>query len=147
VTYTTRERALTLDDYEAMMDLWRRAGLNSIRPQGRDSPRALAAQIAGGTQHILGLEADNGLVALIVATHDGRKGWLNRLAVDPAHRGQGLARRLIASAERWLKTQGIEVLAVLIEQDNEASLQLFASAGYELSPDILYLSKRPDPTA
>ena len=70
-----------------------------------------------------------------------------RLAVDPAYRGRGLARRLIAAAEEWLATKSIVVWAVLIERENERSLQLFKSAGYELGTDILYLSKRPGAAA
>ena len=141
------ERTLSLDDYEAIMDLWQRAGLTSIRPQGRDSRAAFARQLASGVQHIIGLEDGGRLVVAIVATHDGRKGWLNRLAVAPAYRGQGLARRLIAAAEQWLASQDILVWAVLIEEDNEPSLRLFQSAGYVLAPDILYLSKRPSAAA
>jgi len=140
---TISQRTLTLDDHEAILDLWQRSGLPSIRPLGRDSHNAMADQFATGVQHIIGLEEGDRLVALIVATHDGRKGWLNRLAVDPAYRHRGLARRLIASAEEWLALQGIIVWAVLIEDNNPSSLQLFQSEGYQLSPDILYLSKRP----
>ncbi|HUW15275.1 MAG TPA: GNAT family N-acetyltransferase [Anaerolineae bacterium] len=137
------ERPLTLDDYDAILDLWRRSGLTSIRPEGRDSRPAFARQFASGVQHIIGLEDGDRLLATIVATHDGRKGWLNRLVVDESHRRQGLARRLIIAAEQWLAAQGVDVWAVLIEDDNDPSLQLFQSAGYILARDILYLSKRP----
>ena len=142
-TKELEERTLTLDDYEAIMALWRRAGLTSIRPQGRDSREAFARQFASGVQHIVGLEHDSSLVAVIVVTHDGRKGWLNRLVVDPTHRSRGLARRLVTAAEQWLASQGIAVWAVLIEGGNDPSLQLFQSEGYVPGPHILYLSKRP----
>ena len=138
-----RERPLTIDDYDAIMDLWRNSGLASIRPEGRDSRVAFARQIASAVQHIIGLEDNGRLVATIVATHDGRKGWLNRLVVDASDRRQGHARHLIAAAEAWLAAQDIVVWAVLIEDDNDPSLQLFQSAGYVLARDILYLSKRP----
>jgi len=137
------ERPLSIDDYDAIMDLWRRSGLASIRPKGRDSRLALARQFASGVQHIVGLEDDGRLLATIVATHDGRKGWLNRLVVDETHRRRGLARRLILAAEEWLAAQDVVVWAVLIEDDNDPSLQLFQSSGYIPARDILYLSKRP----
>ena len=143
ISSNVRQRALMLDDHEAMLDLWHRSGLSSIRPQGRDSLAAFARQIASGVQQTIGLEDDGRLVAIIVATHDGRKGWLNRLAVDHAYRGRGLARHVIKAAEGWLATRDILVWAVLIEDDNETSIQLFESAGYVPAPHILYLSKRP----
>jgi GNAT superfamily N-acetyltransferase len=87
------------------------------------------------------------LIAAIVVTHDSRKGWLNRLAVDPTRRRQGLASRLIRAAEEHLWEQGIRVIGVLIEDWNSASLALFAQAGYVDHPGVRYLSKRPGPEA
>lgn len=134
-------RRLGLEDYDALLALWQRAGLHSLRPHGRDSREALARQLASGVQTILGLEAEGQLVGAVIATHDSRKGWINRLAVDPAHRRRGYGARLIAAAEEALREQGIHVIAALIEPDNDASLALFRKAGYS-EMEIHYLSKR-----
>jgi ribosomal protein S18 acetylase RimI-like enzyme len=133
-------RRLTVDDYDAILEVWRRAGLESIRPQGRDSREAFAAQLARG-QVVLGLEDMGRLLACVVITDDARKGWINRLAVDPEYRRQGLAARLIAEAENDLRTRGFRVFAALIEDDNAASLSLFQREGYK-THDIVYVSKR-----
>ena len=138
---------LTPDDHQAILSLWHQTGLKSIRPLGRDSREAMEHQAASGVQAILGLLDKRRLIAVIVVTHDGRKGWLNRLAVDADYRGQGLARRLIREAEDWLSDQGIDVWAALIEDYNNSSLELFRSDGYTVHDDIIYLSKRPDPGA
>jgi len=45
-----------------------------------------------------GLFQGEELVGSVLASHDERKGWLNRLAVAPNHRRRGPARRLIAAA-------------------------------------------------
>jgi ribosomal protein S18 acetylase RimI-like enzyme len=133
-------RRLTGDDDDAILEVWRRAGLESIRPQGRDSREAFAAQLARG-QVVLGLEDMGRLLACVVITDDARKGWINRLAVDPEYRRQGLAARLIAEAENDLRTRGFRVFAALIEDDNAASLSLFQREGYK-THDIVYVSKR-----
>ena len=134
---------LGLDDYDELLTLWQRGGLHSLRPQGRDSRAALAQQLASGVQTILGLSIDGRLVGAVIATHDSRKGWINRLVIDPDHRRRGHAARLIAAAEKTLHEQGMRVIAVLIEDDNPASLALFQKVGYvELTPPIHYLSKR-----
>jgi ribosomal protein S18 acetylase RimI-like enzyme len=134
-------RRLELADYDALFTLWQRAGLTSLKPNGRDSREAFAQQLASGVQTVLGLENDRQLIGAVVATHDGRKGWINRLVVDPAHRRQGHARRLIAAAEATLKAQGMHVIACLIEGWNETSLALFQGKGY-VPGDVCYLSKR-----
>ena len=140
---SSRVRRLEIDDYDALLDLWRRAGLHSLRPQGRDSRAALAGQLTSGTLTILGIDVDGQLVGAVVATHDSRKGWINRLAVDPHHRKRGHAARLITAAEDWLGEQGIHIVACLIEAGNDASLALFRKAGYsELPTKLRYLTKR-----
>ncbi len=136
-------RQLGLDDYEELLALWRRAGLHSLRPQGRDSRASLARQLTSGVQTILGLETDGQLVGAVIATHDSRKGWINRLAVAPDHRRRGYAARLIAAAEEVLREQGMCVIAALVESDNPTSLALFRKVGYvEIDLRIHYLTKR-----
>ncbi len=136
-------RRLGLDDYDELLALWQRAGLHSLKPQGRDSRAGLTRQLASTVQIILGLEVDGQLVGAIVATHDSRKGWINRLVVGPDHRRRGYAARLIAAAEETLREQDIHVIAALVESDNPASLALFRKVGYvESDPGIHYLTKR-----
>jgi N-acetylglutamate synthase len=137
---------LSESDYEEILDLWKRAGL-SIQAEGRDSAASFARQMGSGIQRVPGLREGKRLVAVAVLTHDGRKGWINRLAVDPAHRHRGLARRLIAEAERWFTQElGLEVWASLIERDNTASRVLFERLGYSRH-DLVYVSKRTRPGA
>lgn len=137
---------LTQAHYAAILDLWQRAGL-SVRPAGRDAPEAFAQQLQGGQQRVIGLRDGQKLIAVAILTHDGRKGWINRLAVDPAYRRRGLAGRLVAEAERWFtQTLGLEIWAALIEGDNQASLSLFDALGYQRH-DVVYVSKRTRPEA
>ena len=135
-------RRLTADDYDAILLLWQRAGLDSIRPQGRDSREAFADQLARG-QVVLGLEDAHAgkLVACVVITDDTRKGWINRLAVDPEYRRHGLAARLIAEAENDLRARGFKIFGALIESENIASLKLLQREKYK-AHDIVYVSKR-----
>jgi ribosomal protein S18 acetylase RimI-like enzyme len=136
-------RRLTLDDYDRWMEVWERAGLHTTRPQGRDSRLAFEGQLASGTHVMLGLELGGDLIGVVLITHDGRKGWINRLAVLPEYRRQGHAVRLVGEAERVLRELGMTVIAALIEGGNDASLALFARLGYTEQPGgIHYLSKR-----
>lgn len=135
-------RELDLEDYDDLLDLWKRAGLHSLKPHGRDSVEAVGRQLDSGVQTILGLEIDGRLVGAVVATHDSRKGWINRLAVAPAHRRRGYGARLVRAAEEVLHDQGIRIIAALVEGDNRTSLALFERCGYAVSSDIHYVSKR-----
>jgi ribosomal protein S18 acetylase RimI-like enzyme len=133
---------LKADDYPRIMALWQAAELH-VRSMGRDSREAFERQLAGGIQTAVGVETESGdLIGVVLVTHDGRKGWINRLAIHPDWRRQGLAKSLIAAAEDLLHKQGIDVIAALIEPKNTASLKLFQATGYFDSPGIHYVTKR-----
>lgn len=134
-------RRLTIDDHAAILELWQRAGLHSIRPEGRDSRSEFAKQFAGG-QIAIGLEEDGQLIGAVLATHDTRKGWINRLAIDPHHRRQGYGEQLVHAAEDALREVGLHLMAAFIEEGNAASLALFEKLGYAAHPKIVYVSKR-----
>lgn len=95
-----------------------------------------------GVQTAIGLREGERLIAVALATHDSRKGWINRLAVEPAYRRRGLGMQLIRLCEEHFRSQGVEVWAALIEDWNAASLALFRKAGYDLSDAITYASRR-----
>jgi len=137
-------KELTLEDYQEMIALWERAGLPH-RPQGRDSRTAIAAQLERDPELFLGAFSQGKLIGTVIGSDDGRKGWLNRLAIDPDYRRQGIARMLIAEAERRLKARGRKIIAVLVEDWNDVSLKLFQKCDYILDRSILYLSKREGP--
>lgn len=135
-------KRLTKDDHSRIMALWEAAGLH-CKPKGRDTYEGFGAQLASGIQIALGVEDEVGeLIGVALTTHDSRKGWINRLAVHPAHRRRDMARELIVAAEKTLREQGMNIIAVLIEPGNDVSLALFEAAGYVDWPDMHYLSKR-----
>ena len=137
---------LGTDEYDEILALWARAGL-PVRPEGRDAPDRFARQMADPRQRVVGLRENVTLIAVVVLTHDGRKGWINRLAVDPAYRRRRLAGRLVAEAERWFgEDQGLEIWAALIEGANRDSQALFAALDYHRH-DVVYVSKRTRPEA
>ncbi len=138
-------RPLVAADVEAILALWRAAGLEH-KPAGRDRPEALAAQIAAAAGLFLGAEVEGVLVGTVLGSIDGRqKGWVNRLAVDPRYRRQGLAACLLAAVEETLLARGALLVTALIEVENAPSIGLFQASGYEQVPGILYLRKRLNP--
>ena len=134
-------RQLTPGDYEGIIGLWERVGLPA-KPKGRDSRTKLSRQMKQSPDFFLGAEVRGKLVGVIVASSDGRKGYLNRIAVDPDCRGQGIAQRLTLAAEDALRRTGIKIITLLVERDNIPSIQLAHKLGYVEHPDIIYFSKR-----
>jgi ribosomal protein S18 acetylase RimI-like enzyme len=134
------------EDYDRVMALWAESGL-PLKPRGRDSRDSIARQVLSPNVRFLVAEAGNGgrIVGTVLATHDGRKGWINRLAVDAGLRRQGVGARLIRAAESWLEEEGMDILACLIEEDNAVSMAVFEKLGYTKHPEIIYFAKRKFP--
>lgn len=139
-------RYLTRAELPLLVAVWNLAGLTT-RPAGRDHPDRLAAELAEYPRNFLGAFEDGKLVGACIATWDGRRAWINRLAVVPARRRTGVARALVAAAEAELRSRGARLIAVLVEPENSASLALFGRLGYRDVPRAVYLSKRDRPDA
>ncbi len=138
----TEIRTLTIGDYDAIIDLWKRAGL-PFKPKGRDSEKTTEKQMKAFPEFFIGAFQEKKLVGVTIASYDGRmKGWINRLAVDPEYRRRGIAGKLIQTAEKTLENHGATIFCALIEIPNEESLSLFQKMGYTAHRDILYISKR-----
>jgi len=137
-------RKLTIDDYDGLCALWEAARL-PYKPNGRDTCEKIATQIDGDCSIYLAAEEDGRLVGAILGTHDGRKGWINRLAVSPDHRGRGIATMLVRAVEKACIELGIEIFACQIEDWNTTSMAIFDHLGYTRHDDIIYFTKRLRP--
>jgi ribosomal protein S18 acetylase RimI-like enzyme len=135
-------RKLTIKDYDAIIKLWGHAGLPH-KSKGRDSKEVIERQMREFPDFFLGAFRENKLVGVVIGSYESRmKGWINRLAVDPEYRRQGIGERLVARMEETLKRRGARILAALIEMPNEESFELFQKMGYKSHKDILYVTKR-----
>lgn len=84
---------------------------------------------------------DAAVVASVMAGYDGHRGSINYLAVDPAHRRDGLAGRMLGVVERELETLGCPKVSLQVRAGNDATLDFYAARGY--TPDhTVVLGKR-----
>ncbi|MFH2037161.1 MAG: GNAT family N-acetyltransferase [Candidatus Zixiibacteriota bacterium] len=134
-------RHLDSSDYEEIISLWSRTGL-SYKRTGRDSIESMSKDFKRPDTCFFGMFDGNKMIGVVIATSDGRKGWINRLAIDPDYRGRSFAGYLIREAENFLHGLGIKVIAALIEDENTPSMSTFTKEGYICMPSILYFSKR-----
>jgi len=140
----TRIRRLRADDYDRLIRLWNEAGLDH-RPLGRDRREGIEREISGPMSIFLVAEEGRQMVGVVLGTHDGRKGWINRLAVAPGVRGRGIGRALVDAVEAQLAALGIGIVTCLIEEWNADSMRFFEAIGYVEHRECTYYSKRMRP--
>jgi ribosomal protein S18 acetylase RimI-like enzyme len=75
--------------------------------------------------------ADGRLVGAVLAGHDGRRGFVYHLAVDPGARGHGLGRELVSRALAVLRKQGVRRVLLLVASDNAGGRAFWRRCGWE----------------
>jgi ribosomal protein S18 acetylase RimI-like enzyme len=133
-------RPMTIGDYDGVYDLWLRTpgmGLNTTD----DSREGIARYLQRNpTTSFVAL--DEGLIiGVIMAGHDGRRGYIHHTAVLPAYRRQGVARRLVDSAMAALETEGIHKAALVAFARNETGNAFWEGIGFTRRDDLVYRNK------
>jgi len=137
-------RKFKIEDYEQLIQLWIDAGL-PFKPKGRDRKKEFEKQIKKAGNLYLSAFQDKKLIGFITASHNQRKGWINRLVVHPDFQKKGIATLLIKKAEEFFIKAGVDIFVSLIEDWNERSMKFFEKSGYKSHREIIYYTKRNDP--
>jgi ribosomal protein S18 acetylase RimI-like enzyme len=122
-------------DVEAVIALWRRCNLT--RPW--NDPAADIALARHGPNATVLVGRDNGAVAAsALVGHDGHRGWVYYVAVDPDRRQNGYGRAIMDAAEDWLRRAGIAKLQLMVRPDNAIVQAFYESIGYDEQERIVY---------
>jgi ribosomal protein S18 acetylase RimI-like enzyme len=132
VNSLTSTAALTVKPIEdseipEVIALWQRCG--STRPWNDPAADIAFARKENNATVLLG-RSDGALVASVLVGHDGHRGWVYYVTVDPDHRFKGYGRAIMASAEEWLRARGIEKLQLMVRGDNARVHAFYQSLGY-----------------
>ena len=85
----------------------------------------------------------HGLAGYAVAGRSLERGYLQRLAVDPAHQGHGLGTALVLDALWWLRRRGATSTLVNTQEANDAALALYERLGFRRQAEGLAVLHRP----
>lgn len=97
-----------------------------------------ARAVLEGVPRVGFLSIDDRAIARVSVT--GEWAGIAAIEVDPDHRGQGLARRLLTTALAWAGERGADKAFAQITPDNAASLALHADFGFGTHHAYRYLA-------
>ena len=122
-------------DVSDVVALWQRCGLT--RPWNDPaSDIALARRNPNST--VLVGRTGGAIVATAMVGHDGHRGWVYYVAVDPDRQKKGLGRAIMDAAEQWLRAAGLPKLQLLVRRENAQAGAFYQSIGYEEADTIVF---------
>ena len=133
-------RPMTIADYDGVYDLWISTpgmGLNTTD----DSREGLARYLRRNPTTCFVAEEAGRIVGVILAGHDGRRGFIYHTAVRPEYRKQGIATQLVEQAMAALEQEGIHKAALVVFERNALGNAFWERIGFEERTDLVYRNR------
>ena len=122
-------------DAKVIVTLWEKCELT--RPW--NDPKAdLARASKGPDSAVLAGRDGKAIVATVMVGHDGHRGWVYYVAVDPSHRKKGHGRAIMAAAEDWLRARGIQKLQLMMRPDNTHAQAFYETLDFDEQERVVY---------
>ena len=125
-------REFSIDDYDAALQLWLRVeGLEVAEGDERQGVAQFVARNPGLSR--VAMDGST-VVGVAMCGHDGRRGHIYHVAVDPAYRRYGLGKRLVQECLAGLRRVGIVRAIILVADYNLGGAEFWKRAGWEDIP-------------
>jgi ribosomal protein S18 acetylase RimI-like enzyme len=132
---TISTRAFSIDDYDGAVELWQRVeGVEIAEGDDRESVAQFLARNPG-----LSRVATDGsrTVGVALCGHDGRRGHIYHLAVDPAYQRRGVGKRLLDECLEGLRRTGVKRAIIMVADDNPRGRGFWRRCGWEDIPGAI----------
>ena len=133
-------RTMDISDYEQVYELWLSCagmGLNNLD----DSKEGIKRFLDRNPQTCFVALEDQMVAGVIIAGHDGRRGYIYHTAVHPQHRHKGIASKLVDETLKALKEQGINKTALVVFSRNADGNAFWENVGFTERTDLVYRNK------
>lgn len=127
-------REMSIRDYEPVLGLLE--SIDGVRLRSADSRDGIARYLERNPGCSFVAEEGGEIVGCIMSGHDGRRGYLQHLAVSPSHRRLGLGSELASRCLRKLAAEGISKSHIDVLTSNAAGAEFWRSQGWQKREDI-----------
>ena len=131
---------MTIEDYEKVCHLWLSCegmGLKNLD----DSKDGIARYLDRNPDTCFVAEESDEVIGVIIAGHDGRRGFIYHTAVNPNYRNQGIATKLVEAAMDALNANGINKVALVVFDRNKDGNAFWEKVGFTVREDLVYRNK------
>jgi len=130
-------RSMNIDDYDAVIALWLDSDGVSLRDA--DSREGIDKYLRRNPGLSFVAERDHEIVGTIMGGHDGKRGYIQHLAVNDRFRGTGIGSRLVELCLEALKSEGIAKSHVHVLRRNRPGREFWlARRWFERGEIVMY---------
>ena len=133
-------REMVTSDYEKVYDLWIHTtgmGLNNLD----DSEEGIAKFLKRNPSTCFVAEQEGKIIGVILAGHDGRRGFIYHTTVSQEYRKQGIGKALTDHALDALEKEGIHKVALVVFDRNQLGNAFWENQGFTIRNDLVYRNK------
>ncbi len=127
-------REMDISDYDAVISLWGQTEHMSLRDADSKYSIGLYLQRNPGLSFVA--SDSRGVIGAVLVGTDGRRGYLQHLAVSSEHRGQGIGRQLVAASVKALAVMGIAKTHLFVSGENIEAQRFYEQSGWFLRNDV-----------
>ena len=131
---------LTLELYDDVIALWKESP--GVGFSDTDSKEHIQSFLERNPDLSFVAKDDKGSIAgTILCGHDGRQGYIYRLAVRPDCRRQGIGRRLVERCLIGLRAVNIQKCHIRVLKNNSRGVQFWKGLDWTFRSDLSVISK------
>lgn len=130
-------RAMTLEDYENVHELWMKIKGFAIRSID-DSKEGVERFLNRNPGISVVAEEDGKVVGAILCGHDGRRGCMYHVCVDPDYRLKGIGKSMVVFAMEALKKEKINKVSLIAFTQNDIGNAFWKEIGWTKREDLNY---------
>lgn len=130
-------RVMTAKDYDEVYALWQKISGFGIRSVD-DSREGIERFLLRNPSTSVVAEKDGKIVGAILCGHDGRRGCLYHVCVDPAYRMRGIGKSMVVFAMEALKKEKINKVSLIAFTKNDIGNAFWKEIGWTKREDLNY---------
>jgi len=130
-------RPMRIEDYEKVYQLWTSIDGFGIRSLD-DSYEGIQRFLDRNPNLSVVAEEDGQVLGTILCGHDGRRGCLYHVCVDPSHRRRGIGKSMVVHAMQVLQAEGINKVSLIAFTQNDIGNSFWNTIGWHQRTDLNY---------
>ena len=128
---------MTIDDYDKVYELWMKIKGFGIRSVD-DSKEGVAKFLRRNPDTSVVCEQDGKIVGAILCGHDGRRGCLYHVCVDPQYRLRGIGKAMVVFAMEALHREEVNKVSLIAFTENDIGNAFWKEIGWTKREDLNY---------